>query len=303
MTVYLDRVFLLNLLVDYLLLLAAAEFCGRTLRRWRFFLCAALGATYAVAVFLPRCHWLSYPVVRCIAGVILAFAAYLGEAHWYRLAAVFFLLSAGLAGVLVALGLMVGNPTGLLQKVYYANISWPVLIGSTGIFTILLRLFLGQSGRHERGELMKIKVWLNGSVQTITALYDTGHTLRDPVSGKAVLIAEQHAFTWPNDVEKILDEKISVEEKMARLHTCGTQLRFSLLPYKAIGTSCGLLLSVKSDYLLVDGRRYEGTLVALWEGEIADGTGYQALWSGSERRKYRVEETQNPVASSVEKAG
>ena len=150
---------------------------------------------------------------------------------------------------------------------------------------------------------MKIKVWLNGSVQTITALYDTGHTLRDPVSGKAVLIAEQHAFTWPNDVEKILDEKISVEEKMARLHTCGTQLRFSLLPYKAIGTSCGLLLSVKSDYLLVDGRRYEGTLVALWEGEIADGTGYQALWSGSERRKYRVEETQNPVAASVEKAG
>ena len=303
MTVYLDRVFLLNLMVDYLLLLAAAEFCGRVLRRWRFFLCAALGALYAVAVFLPRCHWLSYPIVRCLVGVVLPFAAYFGEAHRYRLVAVFFLLSAGLAGVLMALGLMAGNPTSILQKVYYANISWPVLIGSTGSFIVLLRLFLGQTGRHERGELMEINVSLNGSVQTITALYDTGHTLRDPVSGKAVLIAEQQAFSWTKDVADILNEKIPAEEKMVRLHTCGTLLRFSLLPYKAIGTSCGLLLAVKSDYLLVDGRRYEGTLVALWEGEIADGTGYQALWSGAERRKCCVEETQNLMAASVEKAG
>ena len=303
MTIYLDRVFLLNLLVDYLLLLAAAEFCGRELRRWRFFFCAALGAIYAVLVFLPRCHWLSYPIVRCLVGVVLPFAAYFGEAHRYRLVAVFCLLSAGLAGVLMALGLMAGNPTGLLQKVYYANVSWPVLIGSAGIFTILLRLFLGQSGRHERGELMEIKVSLNGSVQTITALYDTGHTLRDPVSGKTVLIAEQQAFLWTKDIADILNKKISVEEKMVRLHTCGTPLRFSLLPYKAIGTSCGLLLAVKSDYILVDGRCYKGTLVALWEGEIADGTGYQALWSGAERRKCCVEETQNLMAASVEKAG
>ena len=33
MVVYLDRVFLLNLLVDYLLLLAAAQLSGRMLRR------------------------------------------------------------------------------------------------------------------------------------------------------------------------------------------------------------------------------------------------------------------------------
>ena len=35
MVVYLDRVFLLNLLLDYLLLLAAAQLSGRTLHRLR----------------------------------------------------------------------------------------------------------------------------------------------------------------------------------------------------------------------------------------------------------------------------
>ena len=150
---------------------------------------------------------------------------------------------------------------------------------------------------------MKIKVSLNGSVQTLSALYDTGHTLRDPVSGKTVLIAEQQAFSWTKGVADILNEKIPVEEKMVRLHTCGTPLRFSLLPYKAIGTSCGLLLAVKSDYISVDNRRYDGLLIALWDGEIADGTGYQALWSGAERGKCCVEKTQNLMEASMEKAG
>ena len=43
MVVYLDRVFLLNLLVDYLLLLSAAQLSGRTLSRLRLLLCATGG--------------------------------------------------------------------------------------------------------------------------------------------------------------------------------------------------------------------------------------------------------------------
>lgn len=56
--VYLDRVFLLNLLVDYLLLLTTAQLAGIPLRRGRLALCAAVGALYAGAVFLPGLSWL-----------------------------------------------------------------------------------------------------------------------------------------------------------------------------------------------------------------------------------------------------
>lgn len=65
MVVYLDRVFLLNLLVDYLLLLSAAQLSGRTLSRLRLLLCAAGGGLYAVATFLPGCGFLRG---RCAAG-------------------------------------------------------------------------------------------------------------------------------------------------------------------------------------------------------------------------------------------
>lgn len=45
--VYLDRVLLLNLLVDYLLLLTTAQLAGIPLREGRLALCAAVGALYA----------------------------------------------------------------------------------------------------------------------------------------------------------------------------------------------------------------------------------------------------------------
>lgn len=63
MVVYLDRVFLLNLLVDYLLLLSAAQLSGRTLSRLRLLLCAAGGGLYAAATFLPGLRFSARPAV------------------------------------------------------------------------------------------------------------------------------------------------------------------------------------------------------------------------------------------------
>ena len=51
--IYVDTLFLLNGIIDYLLLLAAARLAGEPLRRLRFGAAAALGGAYAVAIFLP----------------------------------------------------------------------------------------------------------------------------------------------------------------------------------------------------------------------------------------------------------
>ena len=49
--VYIDALFLLNLIVNYLLLLAAAKLAGEPLRRLRLAAGAALGGLYAAAIF------------------------------------------------------------------------------------------------------------------------------------------------------------------------------------------------------------------------------------------------------------
>ena len=141
MVVYLDRVFLLNLLVDYLLLLAAAQLSGRMLRRLRLLLCAAGGGIYAALTFLPGCAVLRTPLCQLAAGAVMALCAYRGRR---KPALLFLLLSGGLAGFVLALGLWTGSPAGLLGRVYRGEVSWPLLLGSALGFYILLRLLLGQ---------------------------------------------------------------------------------------------------------------------------------------------------------------
>ena len=51
--VYVDLLWLLNFVANHLLLLGAGRLAGAGLRRWRIALGAALGALYAVALFLP----------------------------------------------------------------------------------------------------------------------------------------------------------------------------------------------------------------------------------------------------------
>ena len=96
--VYLDRVVVLNGLVDYLLLLGTAWLCGLPLRRRRLLLWAFGGGLYGAAVFLPGFAALGHPVVRLGAGVFMAWGAL--RRRW-RPVGVFLLLAAGLAGAVL----------------------------------------------------------------------------------------------------------------------------------------------------------------------------------------------------------
>ena len=146
--VYLDRVWVLNTAVDYLLLLGTARLSGLPLRRGWLLLWAALGGVYAAAVFLPGLTLLRHPLCRLASGLVLALSAFRGR---WRQAALFFLLAGGLAGAVLALGLAAGSPLGLAQRVYYADVSWPVLLGTSGAGYVLLHLLFGQGARHGGG--------------------------------------------------------------------------------------------------------------------------------------------------------
>ena len=94
------------------------------------------GGLFAAAVFLLPV--LTHPLCRVGAGTVMALLAFRREVRPWRLTALFWLLSGGLAGLLLALGLLTGSPMGLLRRIYYANISWLVLLGSAVVIAIRL---------------------------------------------------------------------------------------------------------------------------------------------------------------------
>lgn len=285
MSIYIDRVFVLNLAVDYLLLLASARLAGTPLRRLRFLLCGAGGGLYAAAVFLPGLTWLAHPLWKAAAGAAMAWAAFGRERHTLKLIGLFFLLSGALAGVILALGFCIGAPELLWGKIYRAEIDWKLLLGGTAALSAALQLLLRQGARHGGGELMKVRVAIGGKEDSFTALHDTGNTLRNPVDGRPVLVMEQAAVMdlLPAADAVILRENPSPEMAMAKLYAAGSRLHFTLLPFRSVGTESGLLLAVRSDYIALHRRKIPRTLIALSAGPVSDGGGYCALWGGTER--------------------
>ena len=171
--VYLDSVFLLNALMDYLLLLAAARLAGLPLCRWRYLAGALLGGCYAAAVFLPGAGWMTEPVVKLAFGVLMALMAYGGETKLLRLILLFFALSCGMAGCVLGLGFLTQTGVPMLNGILYTDVDWKILlIASTAAYVVLRIVFHASAQQGVRGRLCPVKLSLGGRVTELTALQD-----------------------------------------------------------------------------------------------------------------------------------
>lgn len=283
--IYIDKVFLLNLILDYLLLLTTARLAGMPLQRLRLLLVSTVGAAYSVAIFVPPLTILAHPVFRLAVGVAMPLAAYRKLRSRWHMTGLFLLISAALGGVVLAIGLALGSANAVAKSLYYIHISWPLILGvAYGLYWVLHLLFR-QGARHGGDALMKIRIGIKGRELEVIALHDTGNTLRDPVSGQPVLVIEQTALEgiWDETTARILSRQATAVEKISALHSEGAGAGFTLLPFRSVGTTAGLLLAVCSDWIRIGRARYKGVWIALSVGPLSDGGGYCALWGGVKR--------------------
>ena len=279
--IYIDTLFLLNALVDYLLLLAAARLVGEPLRRWRFALGAGLGGVYAVAIFLPGLSFLAHPLCRLASVALMMVVSYGGSRRLLRQGLLFVVLTCAFGGGVVAIGLLGGTGLSLGNGVFYSALDLKVVLLSAAVCYGVLTLVFRRLARHSaaNGELVPVRLRLGERMVDLTALVDTGNTLTDPVSGRPVVVAEgeRTAPLFPREHRPGPGELTDPAAALTRLGTGAWRGRFRLLPYRSVGVDRGLLLAVRLDGLELDGQGRGPVLVALSPTPVSDGGGYQAL--------------------------
>lgn len=279
--IYIDTLFLLNALVDYLLLLAAARLAGEPLRRGRFALGAALGGLYAVAIFLPGLGFLAHPLCRAASAALMLVVSYGGSRRLLRQGILFVALTCAFGGGVLAIGLLGGTGLTLGNGVFYSALDLKIVLLSAAVCYGVLTLVFQRLARHggANGELVPVKLRLGERTVDLTALVDTGNTLTDPVSGRPVMVAEGERAgpLFPREHRPGPGDLADPAAALARLGTGAWQGRFRLLPYRSVGVDRGLLLAVRLDALELDGQGRGPALVALSPNPVSDGGGYQAL--------------------------
>lgn len=194
--VYGDVLFLLNFSIDFLVLLLAGCFLHFPRKLFRLLPAAFLGGVYAVLALLP--DWpipLALTVDLLVACLLCAVAyAPMGCFSFLKLVSMFYTISILLGGMLNALygvlsdffltaGGVVTNEEKAKAFMLYA------VIGG-GLIFLLGRVFSHRSGL--RSVVLEIKEG-ERSLQ-VDGLLDSGNFLRDPASGKPViLLLSKHA--------------------------------------------------------------------------------------------------------------
>lgn len=278
--IYADTLFLLNALVDYLLLLASARLAGEPLARLRFLLGAVLGGLYAVALFLPGLSFLDRPPCRLAAAVLMVLTAFWSSRRLLRQVVIFLALSCAFGGGVLAIGLLGGRGLTLNGGVLYSGMDLKIVLLSAAGCYGMLTLAFSRLGRHTgpSGELRPVRLTLGERQITLTALVDTGNTLTDPATGRPVLVAEADCVEelLPPGVRPSPGDLLDPAGTLARMEEPWRR-RFRLLPYRAVGVDRGMLLAVRLDRVLVDGEDRGPMLAALSPTPVSDGGGYRAL--------------------------
>lgn len=151
-------------------------------------------------------------------------------------------------------------------------------IASGGIWPMILFgalvILLCRMGDHSRGNFADVSIFHNGKHVTLKALLDTGNTLRDPITGKKVMVLSgeigEALISLPRDALRHPLETLEKREIPG----------LRLIPYTAIGMPSGMLLGLKVDAVRINGQPQE-YIVAFAPQSFGNGKGYQALVGGN----------------------
>ena len=231
------------LVVNICLLYAAGKAVRETALAIRMFLAAAIGALFVGTSIIPEVAFTKHWLWRLLGLVLTGAAAFgvRGKAWWNTFLFVLLQLSLG----------------GIAER----SVTVSMMLGAAGVGLACLLLNRNQN-------FVPVELKYGEQTLQLTALRDTGHSLRDPVTGKSVLVvgadtAQQLTGLHPHE----LRDPVRTLETMPGLR---------LIPYQSVGNS-GFLLAIFVPQAKIGGK--QGSAIVALSPNLF-GSNYQALTGG-----------------------
>lgn len=239
--------------VDWMLLMGANILRGRTVYTWRCLLAAVIGGALGSLCLFAGLNekWSAVFQVGCV--LVTVIGAFGLSVEAVQCGMVFVLLR------IIVKGIAMGFPRGGL------------LLSPTAILAALILLLMKMFGKIGAGSFVPVELTYGDRKMCFTALRDTGNHLRDPLTGKPVLVLGADA------AEALTG--LSAQQLRTPIETMGKIPGLRLLPYKSVGTESGLLLALRLRNVKI-GSQSATTVVAFSPVVLNEAGKYQALTGG-----------------------
>ena len=250
-TVYIDVLFLINFLINLLLLYSTAKLVSVKITILRGLTSSMLGALYSVLIFLPSLNLIYSGVAKFLFSLAIVALAFniKGIKLYFKTLGVFYIVTLCFGGSIFALFYLtgIGSKVGAVIRngVLYFDLPWQFLIVSVLIsYTVISGVWRFVFSRSVKSTYINICISYLGKTATLKALVDTGNSLHDPLSNSPVIIAEYFEICniLPDDFNEYFEKGCDIERI-----TPGILTRLRIIPYCSLGNENGLLIGFKPD--------------------------------------------------------
>ena len=284
MTLYVDIVFLENVFMNSIILLATGVILKDKTRIIRNLISSSIGAVYAIIIYTSHIEIYSNIFLKIMLSLVIVYIAFKPQntKSLLKHLIIFYLTSFTFGGVAFALLYFVRPQDILLQNGVLIG-TYPIkmiLIGGIVGFVIITISFKNIKGKLKREDIYcNVKLNVEEKTKIITALIDTGNFLKDPITKIPVIVAERESLKELFPDEILLNTSKIINGGSIDLGEYASKVR--VIPFKSLGKDNGLLLGIKIDeaYIEYQDNVYEikNVIIGIYNGILSRSRKYVGL--------------------------
>ncbi|HIR49075.1 MAG TPA: sigma-E processing peptidase SpoIIGA [Candidatus Faecimonas gallistercoris] len=242
MKVYLDLVFFINFFFDFLILLATKLVLKENISFWRLII-GSLVASLSIFLLFLSLSSLELFLIKVVASVFIILVTF-GKKNFFQDLLYFYLISIILGGFLYLFDISFTYENQGI--VFFGHGLGLNLIAMCILSPIFLYFYIKENKRYKRQISIthSVEIYVGKKVYHLKGMLDTGNQLKDPYSGKSVIL---------------LDSKIQIPMP-----------KFFYVPYKALNTE-GIIPCCKVERVIVDDVVFSKCLVGISKTKFSLG--------------------------------
>lgn len=287
MTLYIDVLFIENLIMNYILIYMTSFFGKIKVKYMRLFISSVIGAVYAVLSCLSSLGVYQLTISKLILSVVMVIVAFVPKKvlDFFKYMLIFYLITFVLGGSIFGLMYFLNYTSVSINGVVYMD-DFPIkifMIATVSIFiAIKLGFYLFANKIRLKERLFKIKIdVLDNSVET-TALLDTGNLAVDPLTKMPVVVIEKSELKYflSEDIVDIFDEE-NLDDFYNKVFELDTEwrIRLRIIPFSSLGSESSMMIGFKPDRLYIYDRNIETekVIIAVCDKKLSRDDTYNAL--------------------------
>lgn len=269
--VYLDVFFMINFIMDYMIILITSRIAKVKKKRIRQLAGAGCGALYSVIVIKPLTnHLFKITLVNILIAAVMVLISFgfTSASVYIKNVFLLFVVSFTMSGIInylyysTVIGKYVRNVlSGNSNKVVNARKFILVSVLAYILLSAIVRIIF--SVRKDMELYYDVKITFRGKSVVVRGLYDTGNGLTEPVSGKMVHIAEY----------KILKPLLEGDEKAKE--------NIYVIPFHSIGEEDGIMYGIRMDEMVVlvddEPKFLYSPIIGIYTGNVSKRGNYSVI--------------------------